>query len=195
MAAEHTLILKGTGYGVVPSSRFLPNSASFLMLSISSMHLGFPFLLLLPFLTLLPFGGSLPVPFHESQCCCFSFSFLCDCFLALVSLLLLCQLPVYLHASPALCLWHWLTISFQFIFLCLLSGSSQSSESLNKRTRRALATLNSSTKDDIGSWSLDETLYSPRLVKAWWDPSPPLDESVYCCFQCFHCLTGDLIKG
>lgn len=149
MAAEHTLILKGTGYGVVPSSRFLPNSASFLMLSISSMHLGFPFLLLLPFLTLLPFGGSLPVPFHESQCCCFSFSFLCDCFLALVSLLLLCQL--YLHASLAFCLWHWLTISFQFIFLCLLSGSSQSSESLNKRTRRALATLNSSTKDDIGS--------------------------------------------
>lgn len=123
---------------MVPSSRSLPNSASSLMSPISSMHLGFQFLLLLPFLALLLFGGSVPVQSHVFMCCCFSSSFLCDCFQTLVSPLLLCQL--YLHVQPAF--WHWLITSIQFLIAIPAFRIFSSIESLNERIRRALATLN-----------------------------------------------------
>lgn len=68
MAADHILILKETGYGVVPSYRSLPNLASSLMSAISSMHISFLCLLLLPLVAFRRFARSLSVPPHVSLC-------------------------------------------------------------------------------------------------------------------------------
>lgn len=167
---SYTQFLIGTEHGVVPSARSLPISASSLLLSILSMRLGFSFLLLLSISALLKFDVFLPGPSHVSQCCYSSSNFHCGWFLVLASSLLLCQLCMHVSAcflSDGL--QYWPTTSFPFLFLFLPSRYSRLSSLLMTGPALAFATLNFSTKDDIGSWSLDQTLLQSQTCEAWWD--------------------------
>lgn len=85
---SYTDLHVGTEYGVVPSARSFLSSASFRVLSILSMRLGFPFLL--PSLqSLLPSGIRLPGPPHVQQCCYSLSNFRCGCILDFAFSLLL----------------------------------------------------------------------------------------------------------
>lgn len=134
---------------------------SFLSVAVDLVHmrLGFSFLLLLSISALLKFDVFLPGPSHVSQCCSSSSNFHCGWFLVLASSLLLCQLCMHVSAcflSDGL--QYWPTTSFRFLFLFLLFVYSRLSSLLMTGPALAFATLNFSTKDDIGSWSLDQTL-------------------------------------